>query len=233
LSTDEKNAYKALIEGCSAKASDDVDNLSDALDDLKKSFGGGACNDNSAFYVNDVAANNNACASSYSVNHGGNNNPLPLPPKSASLYAASSGKRHVRKNPLILPSSRVTNLVSRSESVTEQEVAPQQQVFNLQASFRWRFKQIRQFRHSVDFFRLGPIFKIFSPKNSAKKLAFLTRNKAKLCKNLIITMFVFEKNAVFFAENRRKLAKIAENCGHNIDPWSPCSTLSASFRAKQ
>jgi hypothetical protein len=77
------------------------------------------------------------------------------------------------------------------------------------------------------------IFKIFSPKNSAKKLAFLTRNKAKLCKNLIITMFVFEKNAVFFAENRRKLAKIAENCGHNIDPWSPCSTLSASFRAKQ
>jgi hypothetical protein len=26
------------------------------------------------------------------------------------------------------------------------------------------------------------IFKIFSPKNSAKKLAFLTQNKAKLCK---------------------------------------------------
>jgi hypothetical protein len=50
------------------------------------------------------------------------------------------------------------------------------------------------------------IFKIFSPKNSAKKLALLTRNKAKLCKILIITL-VLEKNAKFF---RRKLSKIAE-----------------------
>jgi hypothetical protein len=49
----------------------------------------------------------------------------------------------------------------------------------------------------------------------AKKLAFFTRNKAKLCKHLIITL-VFEKNAIF----SRKLSKIAENCGHNIDPWS-------------
>jgi Ni,Fe-hydrogenase III small subunit len=49
------------------------------------------------------------------------------------------------------------------------------------------------------------IFKIFSPKNSAKKLAFLTQNEAKLCKILIITL-VFEKNANFF---RRKLSKIA------------------------
>jgi hypothetical protein len=47
------------------------------------------------------------------------------------------------------------------------------------------------------------IFKIFSLKNSAKKLAFLTQNKAKLCKHLIITL-VFEKNANFFAENWRK-----------------------------
>jgi hypothetical protein len=51
------------------------------------------------------------------------------------------------------------------------------------------------------------IFKIFSPKNSAKKLAFLTQNKAKLCKILIITL-VFEKNANFFAENCRKSQKI-------------------------
>jgi hypothetical protein len=51
------------------------------------------------------------------------------------------------------------------------------------------------------------IFKIFSPKNSAKKLAFLTQNKAKICKILIITL-VFEKNANFspkIVENRRKL----------------------------
>jgi hypothetical protein len=50
-------------------------------------------------------------------------------------------------------------------------------------------------------------FKIFSPKNSAKKLAFLTQNKAELCKNLIITL-VFEKNANLFAENCQKSQKI-------------------------
>jgi hypothetical protein len=33
-----------------------------------------------------------------------------------------------------------------------------------------------------------------------KKMAFLTQNKAKLCKILTITL-VFEKNAIFFAEN--------------------------------
>jgi hypothetical protein len=59
------------------------------------------------------------------------------------------------------------------------------------------------------------IFKIFSPKNFAKKLAFLTQNKAKLCK-IVITTLVFDKKTPFF---RRKLAKIAENCDHNIDPW--------------
>jgi hypothetical protein len=42
-----------------------------------------------------------------------------------------------------------------------------------------------------------------------KKLAFLTHSKAKLCKNLIITL-VFEKNAYFFAEN----------CDQNTDQMS-------------
>jgi hypothetical protein len=51
------------------------------------------------------------------------------------------------------------------------------------------------------------ILKIFSPKNSATKLAFLTKNKAKLCKILTITL-VCEKNAIFFAENCRKSQKI-------------------------
>jgi hypothetical protein len=49
--------------------------------------------------------------------------------------------------------------------------------------------------------------KIFLPKNSAKKLAFLTQNKAKLCKILIVTL-VFEKNANFLpkiVKNRTKL----------------------------
>jgi hypothetical protein len=47
------------------------------------------------------------------------------------------------------------------------------------------------------------IFKIFSPKKSA----FLTQNKATLCKNLIITL-VFEKNAKFFNEKWQKSQKI-------------------------
>jgi hypothetical protein len=53
------------------------------------------------------------------------------------------------------------------------------------------------------------IFKIFLAKNCR----FFTQNKAKLCKILIMTLF-FEKNANFC----QKLAKIAENCDHNIDP---------------
>jgi hypothetical protein len=51
---------------------------------------------------------------------------------------------------------------------------------------------------SCDFALSLQIFKIFSPKNSAKKLALLTQNKGKLCKLLIITL-VFEKNANLFA----------------------------------
>jgi hypothetical protein len=51
------------------------------------------------------------------------------------------------------------------------------------------------------------IFKIFSQKNFAKKLAFFAQNKAKLCKNWIIKL-VFEKNANFFAENWQKSQEI-------------------------
>jgi hypothetical protein len=50
------------------------------------------------------------------------------------------------------------------------------------------------------------IFKIFSPKNSAKKLAFLTQNKGKLCKILIITLVL--RKTPFICQ---KLSKIAEN----------------------
>jgi hypothetical protein len=54
------------------------------------------------------------------------------------------------------------------------------------------------------------ILKIFSPKIGV----FFAQTTASFCKNLIITL-VFEKNANFF---RRNLTKIAENCGHNIEP---------------
>jgi hypothetical protein len=46
-------------------------------------------------------------------------------------------------------------------------------------------------------------------------MAFLTQNKAKLCKNLIITYVGLWEKRQFF---RRKLSKIVENCDHNIDP---------------
>jgi hypothetical protein len=36
---------------------------------------------------------------------------------------------------------------------------------------------------------------------------------------------VFLEKRQFF---RQKLSKIAENCDHNIDPWSPCIALSSS-----
>jgi hypothetical protein len=69
------------------------------------------------------------------------------------------------------------------------------------------------------------IFKkyIFSQK-MAKKLAFSTQNKAKLCQILIITM-VFEKNDIFSAENCRKF-------DHNIVPWRPRCSLSARNNRK-
>jgi hypothetical protein len=51
------------------------------------------------------------------------------------------------------------------------------------------------------------IFKIFSPKNLAKILAFFSQTTATFCRNLIITL-VFEKNAKFFAENWQKSQKI-------------------------
>jgi hypothetical protein len=46
---------------------------------------------------------------------------------------------------------------------------------------------------------------------------FVQTTLASSCKNLTATLF-FEKNAKFFAENRRKSPKIAENRDDNIDP---------------
>jgi predicted dinucleotide-binding enzyme len=48
---------------------------------------------------------------------------------------------------------------------------------------------------------------ILSKKFSEKIGVFLTQNKAKICKILIITL-VFDKNANFFAENCQKSQKI-------------------------
>jgi hypothetical protein len=45
------------------------------------------------------------------------------------------------------------------------------------------------------------IFKIFSPANLAKNIgAFFAQTTASFAKNMIITL-VFEKNAIYFAEN--------------------------------
>jgi hypothetical protein len=60
---------------------------------------------------------------------------------------------------------------------------------------------------------LGMLFKIFSPKNLVKILAFFAKTTACSWILFIITL-VFEKRHFF----RRKLAKITENCYLNIDP---------------
>jgi hypothetical protein len=50
----------------------------------------------------------------------------------------------------------------------------------------------------------------------SQKIGVSTQNKAKLCNSFIIT-FVLEKKSQFFAKN---CLKIAENCGHSIEPWT-------------
>jgi hypothetical protein len=50
-----------------------------------------------------------------------------------------------------------------------------------------------------------------------ENMGVFAQTNASFLKKLIITL-VFEKIANFF---RRKLAKIAENCDHNIDPCLP------------
>jgi hypothetical protein len=57
-------------------------------------------------------------------------------------------------------------------------------------------------------------------------MAFLTQNKAKFEKKLIITL---AKTPIFC----RKLGKIAENCDHNIDPRLGDCLLLAVFRKLQ
>jgi hypothetical protein len=78
------------------------------------------------------------------------------------------------------------------------------------------------------------IFKIFSLKNSAKKFTFLTQNKTKLCKNLIITL-VFEKNANFSAENWQKSQKIViitSVPGHPASQQQTEQTIFPGFQRK-
>ena len=57
-------------------------------------------------------------------------NPLPLPPKSHRLQLAEPPKRHVRKNPLIIPSGMAANLLRR-EAVEDTEH------FDLQVMFEF------------------------------------------------------------------------------------------------
>jgi hypothetical protein len=52
---------------------------------------------------------------------------------------------------------------------------------------------------------------IFAEKFCEKIGVFLIQNKAKIRKTKLIITLVFEKDANFFAENRRKSPKIAEN----------------------
>ena len=48
-------------------------------------------------------------------------NPLPLPPKDRKSSVTSGGKRHTRKNPLIIPTGMAANMARRAESVADDE----------------------------------------------------------------------------------------------------------------
>jgi hypothetical protein len=60
------------------------------------------------------------------------------------------------------------------------------------------------------------ILKIFSPKNLAKMFAFFAQTIVSFCKNCDHNIGFREKRQIF----SRKLAKIAEICDHNIEPWT-------------
>jgi hypothetical protein len=68
------------------------------------------------------------------------------------------------------------------------------------------------------------ILKIFSQKKIAKKLAFLTQNTLNYA-NFLSKHWIMRKTPFF----RRKLAKIAENCDHNIDPRSDFASCGMEF----
>jgi hypothetical protein len=60
------------------------------------------------------------------------------------------------------------------------------------------------------------ILKVFSPKSLANVLAFLAQTTASFFSRKIDHNNGFWEKRHFFL---RKLANIAENCDHNIDPW--------------
>jgi hypothetical protein len=67
------------------------------------------------------------------------------------------------------------------------------------------------------------IFKIFSPKNLAKILAFL-----QVFAKIVIITLVFKKNAIFFAEDWQKSQKIViitstPDCSQVLQPLGPNS----------
>jgi hypothetical protein len=78
-----------------------------------------------------------------------------------------------------------------------------------------------RFGHAPAWNQCYDFLKILSSTN-LEKMEFFAQNKAKLCKNWIITLVLGREKRQFF---RRKLAKIAENCDHNIDPWDQCYDL--------
>ena len=49
------------------------------------------------------------------------NNPLPLPPRNHTLNRSNPPKRHVRKNPLIVPSAMVSNMLRNEETVEKRK----------------------------------------------------------------------------------------------------------------
>ena len=111
-----KNAYKALIEGSSSNKEPPTSQPSSPANPNSP-------NPNPVNVASEPLPSSNA---------------LPLPPKSQKLTLSQPPKRHVRKNPLIIPSGMAANVLSRR--ATDQELAnnaeSQPEQFDLKVSFQ-------------------------------------------------------------------------------------------------
>lgn len=117
-----KDAYRALIEGGSSRTSLDdephsprsppspVHQAQHAANSFTFGTKGRSLSDTNGNTSNATpSTTKNSC----------NNNPLPLPPKTTTLDLSAPPKRHVRKNPLIIPSGMAANILRRESTANE------------------------------------------------------------------------------------------------------------------
>jgi hypothetical protein len=101
----------------------------------------------------------------------------------------------------------VTQSHDNDDSDDDDDDEPNNEVFGVATVI----KLVKDHVSSGSAFRLGTDVMIFLNifgEKFIEKMAFLTQNKAKLCKMLIITLVFDKQTLVFFAENCQKSQKI-------------------------